>query len=80
VTDKKGNALADAVVQLENQITLSVQSYITGDDGRYRFSRVNADIDYTLRARYRSHWSKPHFISRFDSLKNRDIGLVIPID
>ena len=81
VTDKRGNGLAHAVVQLEDEITLSVRSYITGDDGRYHFSEVNADIDYHLRARYRMHWSKPHSLSRFDSPKDHDdIRLVIPVD
>ena len=78
VTDKRGNGLAHAVVQLEDEIRLSVRSYITGDDGRYHFSEVNADIDYHLRARYRMHWSKPHSLSRFDSPKDHDdIRLVI---
>jgi len=58
---------------------LFVRSYITGD-GRYHFSGVSADMDYKLRARYRQYWSKPHPLSRFDSPKRRDIGLVIPID
>ena len=38
VTDKRGNELAHAAVQLEDEITLSVRSYITADDGRYHFS------------------------------------------
>jgi len=80
VSDSKGNGLAEAVVQLEDEVTLSVRSYITSAGGRYQFFGVNADIDYTLRARYRNHWSKRHLLSRFDSPKRHDIGLVIPID
>lgn len=33
VTDKSGNALPGAAVQLENEVTLSVTSFITGKDG-----------------------------------------------
>jgi hypothetical protein len=80
VTDSRGNELPHAVVQLENEITLSIRSYITGPDGRYYFSEVSADMDYKLTARYRTWWSRPHHLSRFDSPKRRDIRLVIPID
>jgi len=89
VTDRKGNELPDAVVELENEseplrLRLSeigsVQSDVTGGDGRYYFKGHNADVDYTLRARYGEHWSKLHFLSKFDSTKRGDIRLVIPID
>jgi protocatechuate 3,4-dioxygenase beta subunit len=46
VTDNRGNGLRGAVVQVEDSVTLSVRSYITGDDGRYHFTRLYADIDY----------------------------------
>ena len=45
-------------VQLENELDLSIRSYITGADGRYHFSEVSYDIDYALRARCRKNWSK----------------------
>ena len=89
VTDKNGNELADAVVELENESEplrrrlseiRTVQSDTTGADGRYYFRGQNADVDYTLRARYGEHWSKLHFLSRFDSPNRCDIRLVIPID
>ena len=80
VTDSRGNELAHAVVLLENEITLSVRSYITSGDGRFEFFEVSADMDYKLTARYGTWWSKPHHLSQFDSPKRRDIRLVIPID
>ena len=79
VTDARGNELPGAVVQLENQVTLSVRSYNTGHDGRYHFNGIDTDMDYALKARYRTHWSKPHLLTRFDSTR-QDIPLVIPID
>jgi len=80
VTDKRGNPLPGAVVQLENAATLLVRSYLTGKDGLYRFSRLYGDVDYTLRAKYRNYWSKPKTLSKFDSSKPRNVGLVIPIE
>jgi hypothetical protein len=43
VTDKRGNTLPGAAVQLENTVTLSVVSYITGKDGKYRFNRLHRE-------------------------------------
>ena len=80
VTDKRGNELPQAVVQLEDQSTLFVRSYITDADGRYHFSGINPETDYTLKARYGKHWSKPHLVSRFDSPKHHNVHLIIPVD
>ena len=79
VTDKSGNVVEKAVVQLENDFDQSVRSYITGADGRYHFAGVKGDFDYTLRACYRERWSKPKALSRFDSSNRQEIRLVIPI-
>ena len=80
VTDKRGNALPGAVVQVENTVTLSVMSYVTGKDGRYHFSRLNDDIDFILKARYRKYWSKPKKLSKFNSSPHPEVNLIIPID
>jgi hypothetical protein len=80
VTDKRGNALPQAVVQLENRANLSVISYITGSDGRYHFNGLSSDIDYKLRARYRKYWSPPKRLSKFNSSRHPEIEFVIPID
>lgn len=80
VTDRKGNIVQGAVVQLENTANLLVVSYITGGDGRYRFHRLYGDVDYTLKAKYQCCWSKRRTLSKFDSRKQREVDLVIPIE
>jgi hypothetical protein len=80
VTDKRGNALSHATVQLEDTVTLSVRSYITGKDGHYHFGRLYDDVDYTLRAEYRNHWSARKTLSKFNSSKHPEVDLIIPID
>lgn len=80
VTDMRGNPLPKAAVQLENTRNMSVRSYITGKDGRFNFNDLNDDIDFTLRARYRSWSSKSKTISRFDSSTHPEVTLIIPID
>ena len=78
VVDRKGNALQNADVRLENTLTFSVSTYITGKDGRFHFTRLRDDIDFTLKAHYRTLWSKPRTLSQFDSSKHREVELVIP--
>jgi hypothetical protein len=80
VTDKRGNVLPGAAVQLENTATLLIMSYITGKDGRYHFRNVNDDIDYTLKAKYRKYWSERKTLSKFNSSKHPVVDLVIPIE
>jgi Carboxypeptidase regulatory-like domain len=80
VTDLRGNALRGAAVQLENIDTLSIVSYITGPDGRYHFSGLHDYMDYALKAKYRSWWSKKKTLSRFNSSKCPEVDLVVPTD
>jgi hypothetical protein len=65
VTDKFGNALPGAVVEIENARSMAVGSYITQSDGRYFFHQLSTDSDYTLRARYRVLWSKTRLLNKF---------------
>lgn len=80
VTDKRGNTLPGAIVQLENTRSLRVRSYLTRKDGKYQFRGLNDDIDYTLRAHYMRWWSTTKTLSKFNSSKNPVVNLVIPID
>jgi len=80
VTDQRGNALRGAAVQLENIDSLLILSYVTDQDGRYHFSGLHGDIDYTLKANYRERWSNRKTLSKFDSSKHPSVDLVIPTD
>ena len=80
VTDKSGNVLPGAAVQLENLNNLSIMSYITAKDGCYYFNGLHDDIDYTLRAEYGNYCSQRKTLTKFNSSKHPWIQLVIPID
>lgn len=80
VTDKRGNALPGAAVQLENLSNLSIMSYITGKDGCYYFNNLHDDVDYTLRAEYRNYCSLRKTLNKFNTSKHPWIELVVPID
>jgi protocatechuate 3,4-dioxygenase beta subunit len=80
VTDKAGNALPGAAVQIEDTVTLMVRSYITDKNGNYHFSGLSPEIDYTLKANYHGHWSKRRTLSKFNSSPHPHVDLVILID
>jgi len=80
VTDKRGNALPGAVVQIENASTLAVRSYITGKDGHYHFAQLSDEVDFTVKAHYRNYWSETKTLSKFDASIHPVVNLLIPID
>ena len=77
VLDQHSHPVAHVAVQLENDWTLQIRSYITQADGKYHFAGLDADYDYQLTAEYdglRSHVRK---LSKFDSRQQPKIDLTI---
>jgi len=77
VTDRHHEPLAGAIVQVHDEATDAVISYITPRTGRYTFLRLSSDDDYTVFATYRGMHSKTRRLSKFDSNATREIRLVI---
>ena len=69
VRNETDQAQANAVVYLQDQKSLQVRTYITEEDGRYRFGQLSSDVDYQLWAEFKGHKSKTRSISSFDSKK-----------
>jgi len=80
VTDKSHEPLVGAVVQLHDDVTDTVISYISTAKGTFDFKRLNINDDYSLWATYRGHKSKVKTMSRFDSKTSEVIALVIELD
>jgi hypothetical protein len=80
VTDKRGNLLPGAVVEIDNAVTKDIQSYIVQKDGQYHFTGLNPDVDFVLHANYRGHLSKSWTLSKFNGARNVRADFVIPID
>ncbi|HEV2645540.1 MAG TPA: carboxypeptidase regulatory-like domain-containing protein [Acidobacteriaceae bacterium] len=80
VTDPHREPLAGAVVQLHDDSTDAVTSYITDRTGRYRFFRVSPEDDFHLWATFRDHKSRSKSISKFDSKPDRTIRLIIKLN
>jgi len=69
--------LRGAVVQVEDEATLSIKSYITGRDGLYRFRNLDDQADYRLWATFRGQRSKTKTLSHFDADKPRVVDFTI---
>lgn len=64
-----------AVVQLKNTKTLDIRSFITEDNGNYRFNGLSTDIDYELHAQFNGMSSSTKTLSAFDDRKAATINL-----
>ncbi len=79
VSNQNGRKLARAVVYLKNRRTLVIRSYISRKNGSYRFSGLDADIDYELWARFQGLTSATKALSRFNSDKTAIVDLVVEL-
>ena len=79
VVDKTDAGLKGAVVYLKDGHTLSVKSYIAGDDGTYRFGQLAQNTDYTVWAEFPAGGKKSAVknISSFDTKNEFNFTLKI---
>jgi hypothetical protein len=77
VVDKSDAGLKGATVYLKDGHTLSVKSYISADDGSYRFGQLTQNTDYQLWAESNGKKSAVKNISSFDTRNQFNITLKI---
>ena len=76
VVDKASeSAVASAVVFLKNTRTNAVRSYIADEEGNYRFSGLDPNVDYEIHAEKDGAKSATRTISSFDNKKE----IVLPL-
>ena len=75
VFDKDNQPVSRAVVYLKNTRTKVAGTYITEQDGSYRFPWLAPDVDYELHAEFHGAKSDTKIISSFDTRKQFDIVL-----
>lgn len=77
VSDKSDSPVANAIVFLKNLRTNQVRSYISENNGRYRFTGLDPNADYELHAEKDGAKSGTKTASSFDSRKDIVIDLKI---
>jgi len=77
VFDAQSAAISGAIVYLQNSRNNDVKTFISGNDGSYRFAALSADTDYTVWAAYKGKKSPTKTVSSFDSRKQVYIDLHI---
>lgn len=66
---------SSAVVYLQDSKTNNIKSFISTQDGSYRFGQLSPDVDYQLWAEYKGKKSDKKTISSFNSKKQFFIDL-----
>jgi hypothetical protein len=69
--------LPNAIVYLEDSKTNNIRTFISTQDGSYRFGQISPDIDYTVWAKFKDATSPTKTISSYDSRRNVTIDLHI---
>jgi hypothetical protein len=69
VLDGKDAPIKSAIVYLQNSRNNDVKTFISGDDGSYRFAALSSDTDYTVWAAFQGKKSPSKPVSSFDTRK-----------
>lgn len=77
VVDKDNAGVKGAVVYLKDGRSLAVKSFISDDEGAYRFGQLAQNVDYEIWAEHDGHKSDVKTISSFDSKNEFYINLKI---
>jgi hypothetical protein len=72
-----GGPIKGAIVYLKNAKTLEVRTYISTDDGSFRFGQLNPDASYAVWAEHQGRKSKEKGVSSFDNKKVFNLTLKI---
>jgi len=78
VVDKADAVIKGAVVYLKDEHSLAVKSYISGDDGGFRFGQLAQNTDYQVWAESSGKKSPVKSISSFDT--RTDFNITLKID
>jgi len=77
VLDKSDKPIPEAVVYLKNTKTLAIKTYISQNDGTYRFPELSLNSDYEVYAEKEGKKSKTKTVSQFDDREKPNINLQI---
>ncbi|HEX3987727.1 MAG TPA: carboxypeptidase-like regulatory domain-containing protein [Acidobacteriaceae bacterium] len=75
VLDGANAPINGAIVYLDNKRNGNIKTFISTQDGSYRFADLSADTDYSLWAAFHGKKSSQKTVSSFDSRKQINIDL-----
>ena len=75
VSDRNSKPVSGAVVLIKDAKTLQVRSFVTQDDGLYRFYGLSSNDEYQLRAQHEGASSASKTLSAFDNKKEAVVDL-----
>jgi len=67
VTDTSHEPIRGAIVELRDEKSNEVVTYLTDAEGHYEFRRLDGNIDYEVWVVFRGRRTPTHSISKFDS-------------
>jgi len=77
VTDTNHEPIRGAVVELRDESSRALMTYITDASGTYNFKRLDGNTDYVVWVVFRGRHSPSHPISKFDSHMAKVINFTI---
>lgn len=80
VLDKSDKPIATAVVYLKNMKTLAMKTYISQNDGTYRFPELSLNVDYEVYAQKDGKKSNTKTLSQFDDREKPNLNLQIDMN
>ena len=77
ILTKSDQPVPNAVVYLKNTKTLAIKTYISQNDGTYRFPELSLNSDYEVYAEKEGKKSSTKTLSQFDDREKPNINLQI---
>lgn len=77
VTDTNHEPIRGAVVELRNESSQALVTFITEANGSYNFKRLDGNADYVVWVVFRGKHSPTHTISKFDSHMEKVIDFTV---
>jgi len=77
VTDEGHEPIRGAVVELRNESSQALVTFITEPNGSYNFKRLDGNADYVVWVVFRGKHSATHTISKFDSHMEKVIDFTV---
>jgi len=77
VADTSHEPIRGAVVELRNESSRELATYITEANGSYEFKRLDGNADYVVWVVFRGRHSETHTISKFDSRMAKVINFTV---